>query len=108
VCDRSVRSEASSSSLCRGHFPKSGRRFEIQSENRVRTGHEKLAAVYCRLSQFEDYDSVDMVLDNSSGRHVAGIPAEYVVLRGDLMYFVEALDDVGNGRMVPDLEDEMP
>ena len=24
------------------------------------------------------------------------------------MYFVEALDDVGNGRMVPDLEDEMP
>ena len=61
----------------------SGRRFEIQSENRVQNVHDKLAAVYCRLSQFEYHDSEDMVLDNSSGLQVAEIPAEYVVLRCD-------------------------
>jgi hypothetical protein len=63
---------------------------------------------YRHLTQFEDYESVEMLLDESSGRHVAEIPGEFVIPRWDLMYFVEALDEVGNGRMVPDLESEMP
>ena len=31
-----------------------------------------------------------------------------LIPRWDLMYFVEAMDGEGNGRMFPDLEKEMP
>ena len=32
----------------------------------------------------------------------------FIVPEWDLMYFVEAVDAKGNGRMYPDLEKEMP
>jgi hypothetical protein len=63
---------------------------------------------YRHLTQFEDYQSVEMVLDEQSGRYAAQIPGKFVVPRWDVMYFVEAMDEEGNGRMAPDLEKEMP
>jgi hypothetical protein len=49
-----------------------------------------------------------MALDTASGLYAAHIPASFVVPGWDLMFFVEALDNNGNGRMYPDLEVEMP
>lgn len=60
------------------------------------------------LTQFEDYESVDMTFDEPSGRYVGDIAAEFVIPRWDVMYFVEVMDREGNGRMVPDLDSEMP
>ena len=72
------------------------------------SGVKQVRLRYRHLTQFEDYESVDMLLDEPSGRYVAEIPGEFVIPRWDVMYFVEALDEKGNGRMVPDLENEMP
>ena len=36
------------------------------------------------------------------------IPADFMVPDWDLMYFIEAMDKRGNGRMIPDLDHEMP
>lgn len=63
---------------------------------------------YRHLTQMEDYVTLEMALDEETGRYVAEIPAEFVIPQWNLMYFVEAIDGVGNGRMVPDLEKGMP
>ena len=49
-----------------------------------------------------------MTLDETTGRYIGTIPGQFVIPRWDVMYFVEALDEAGNGRMYPDLESEMP
>ena len=49
-----------------------------------------------------------MKLDPASGRYQAEIPGNFVVPEWDIMYFIEALDMKGNGRMYPDLDNEMP
>jgi hypothetical protein len=36
------------------------------------------------------------------------IPGDFVVPQWDLMFFIEAVDTLGNGRMYPDMETEMP
>jgi hypothetical protein len=38
----------------------------------------------------------------------AVIPAEDIVPTWDLMYFIEAMDNNGNGRIHPDLNQETP
>jgi hypothetical protein len=60
------------------------------------------------LTQYEDYQSLEMALDATSGLYTAHIPASFVLRKWDLMFFVEAIDNHGNGRMYPDLEVEMP
>jgi hypothetical protein len=63
---------------------------------------------YRHLTQFEDYESVDMVLHPETGKFVASIPGSFIVPQWDLMYFVEALAKNGAGQMAPDLEREAP
>ena len=63
---------------------------------------------YRHLTQFEDYMSIEMQPDQASGLYSAEIPGEFIVPDWDLIYFVEAVDQNGNGCMVPDLELGMP
>ena len=63
---------------------------------------------YRHLTQFEDYQSVEMRRNPSTGLYEATIPGRFIVPEWDLMYLVEAVDRKGNGRMYPDLEKEMP
>jgi len=63
---------------------------------------------YRRLTQREDYQTLEMTVDRVSGLYEAKISGEFIVPRWDLMYFVEALDNKGNGRRYPDLETESP
>ncbi len=63
---------------------------------------------YRHLTQFEDYKSVGMRLEPTTGTYVGIIPGSFIVPEWDLMYFVEAVAKSGAGRMVPDLEQEMP
>ncbi len=51
---------------------------------------------------------MEMMLDASTGRYEAEIPASFFEGKYDVMYFVEAMDTVGNGRMYPDMEVETP
>lgn len=63
---------------------------------------------YRHLTQYEDYNTLPMTLDSKSGAYTASIPAAFVVPRWDLMFFVEAVDNHGNGRNYPDFEVEAP
>ena len=63
---------------------------------------------YRHLTQFEDYLTAEMELDPSSGTFRGIIPGEFIVPEWDLIYFVEAVDSLGNGCMIPDLDREMP
>ena len=63
---------------------------------------------YRHVTQFEDYATADMTLDSTTGIYSARIPASFVDSRWDLMYFVEAVNENGAGRMYPDLDVETP
>ena len=63
---------------------------------------------YRHLTQFEDYKTVNMQIDPATGLYHAIIPGDFIVPEWNLMYFVEALDSLGNGCMIPDMDKEMP
>ncbi len=69
---------------------------------------EEIRLRYRHVTQFEDYRSVPMTWDAHQRKFVAAIPGDFVVPEWDLMYFVEVVFREGGGRMVPDLETEMP
>jgi hypothetical protein len=60
------------------------------------------------LTQFEDYETIEMILDQATGKYAGTIPGAFVVPEWDLIYFIEAIPKDGNGRIMPDLEQEMP
>jgi len=63
---------------------------------------------YRHLTQFEDYKTAGMRLDPRTGLWSGTIPGDFITPEWDLMYYVQVMDDQGNGRMYPDLETEMP
>jgi hypothetical protein len=63
---------------------------------------------YRHLTQFEDYQSVDMIFDSGKGKYTATIPGSFIVPEWDLMYFVAAVTKRGEGLMAPDMEEGMP
>ena len=71
-------------------------------------GSERVRLRYRHLMQFEDYETIEMTLDSATGKYAGIIPGSFIVPERDLMYFVEAVAKNGDGRMVPDLEREMP
>jgi hypothetical protein len=72
------------------------------------SGVKSVRLCYRHLTQFEDYRTEEMRYDPQTGLWSATIPGTFVVPQWDLMYFVEALDIHGNGRMYPDMEVQMP
>ena len=63
---------------------------------------------YRHVTQFEDYQTLNMQPLGEPGRYAAVVPAEFLVPQWDFMYFIEAIDKAGNGVMWPDLAKEMP
>ena len=63
---------------------------------------------YRHVTQFEDYATVEMTLSPKTGIYSGRIPGGFIQPQWDLMYFVEAVDGKGFGRMYPDLEREAP
>ena len=85
-----------------------GQAVKVTAEVSDSSGVKWVRLRYRHLTQMEDYRSVEMKLEAASGRYQAEIPGDFVVPEWDLMYFVEAIDQKGNGRMYPDMETEMP
>ncbi len=63
---------------------------------------------YRSVNQYEDYRTLPMVATAEKDHYQAAIPAEHVVREWDLMYFVEVMDNRGNGKIYPDMERETP
>ncbi len=73
-----------------------------------RSGIRSVRLRYRHATQFEDYETAEMVLNPVTGLYEASIPGAFIVPEWDLMYFLEAVDRKGNGRIYPDLESDMP
>jgi hypothetical protein len=63
---------------------------------------------YRHVTQFEDYETLDMQPAGESGIYAATVPGDFFDAQWDFMYFIEAIDKAGNGVMWPDLAKEMP
>jgi hypothetical protein len=72
------------------------------------SGIKSLRLRYRHVTQMEDYLTADMVRDPKTGLYSAQIPGEFITASQDVMYFVEAIDNAGNGRNYPDLETTSP
>jgi len=85
-----------------------GQPLPITATVRDSSGIYSVRLLYRHVTQFEDYQSVEMQYDESMNRYRAEIPADFVINRWDVMYLIECIDAFGNGRLYPDLESEMP
>ena len=63
---------------------------------------------YRSVNQHRDYRALPMLPSGGIDQYRAVIPAEDIVPTWDLMYFIEAMDNNGNGRIHPDLNQETP
>lgn len=62
---------------------------------------------YRHMAQVEDYTVTDMKPD-ANGLYTGVIPPDFIDPHWSLMFFVEAVDKAGNGRLYPDLEKDKP
>jgi hypothetical protein len=63
---------------------------------------------YRHLTQYEDYQTQDMRLDPATGLFTGRIPGAFIMSKWDLIYYIEAIDQNGNGRIFPDFDQETP
>lgn len=63
---------------------------------------------YRHVTQYEDYQTVEMQPDSSGATYRAAIPGAFIVPKWDLTYFVEVMGRNGAGRIYPDLDRETP
>ena len=87
---------------------KPGMDYVVSARIEDASGVKTVSLRYRHMTQYEDYETADMKRDEKTGRFTAAIPAGFIDPKWDLMYFVEAIDTQGNGRMYPDLEVETP
>jgi hypothetical protein len=63
---------------------------------------------YRHVTQFEDYELVEMKPTGERDIYSAIVPGTAVSPGWDFMYFIEAIDSAGNGIKWPDLGKEQP
>lgn len=85
-----------------------GRPLRIEVEATDPSGIKWVRLRYRHFTQFEDYQTLAMQYDSQKDAYIADIPGDFIVRKWDLMYFIEAMDNEGNGAMYPDFEEEMP
>jgi len=87
---------------------KPGEDLLITARTEVPVNLKSIRLRYRHLTQYEDYETQDMHLDPSTGLYTARIPGNFIIPKWDLIYYVEAIDQNGNGRIFPDLDKETP
>lgn len=77
----------------------------------IATDESGVDAVHVRyrgVNQHQDFDRLRLLPTGRPNEYAADIPAVHIGGRWDFMYYLEAFDTVGNGRIHPDLEVETP
>jgi dienelactone hydrolase len=80
----------------------------ITAEARDPSGVKSVRLRYRSVNQYQDYRTLEMTPTGKRDRYQAVIPAEHVIPKWDLMYFIEVVDNRGNGKIYPDMEKETP
>ncbi|MHC4179199.1 MAG: hypothetical protein ACYSWU_16930, partial [Planctomycetota bacterium] len=63
---------------------------------------------YRSVTQYQDYQTLEMLPTAGKDQYAAVVPGDQVVPKWDFMYLIEVMDNHGNGKIYPDLEKEMP
>jgi hypothetical protein len=63
---------------------------------------------YRSVDQYEDYKTLEMRPGTATDSYETAVPASDVTPRFDFMYFIEVMDNAGNGAIHPDLETDQP
>jgi hypothetical protein len=71
-------------------------------------GVEWVRLRYRSVNQHQDYRALPMLPTGEKDQYRAVIPAEHILSRWDVMYFIEAMGRKGNGTIYPDLDKETP
>jgi hypothetical protein len=80
----------------------------ISAEVRDQSGVKWVRLRYRSVNQHQDYRTEPMLSNRSAGSYSAVIPAEHIAAAWDLMYFIEVMDNEGNGGIHPDLNKQTP
>ncbi|MBO0859624.1 MAG: hypothetical protein J2P21_14280 [Chloracidobacterium sp.] len=80
----------------------------ITAEARDPSGIKSVRLRYRSVNQYQDFQTLEMTPTGKKDKYQAVIPAERVLAKWDLMYFIEVIDNRGNGKIYPDLEKETP
>lgn len=85
-----------------------GKPIHVSAEVTDQSGVKWVRLRYRHLTQFEDYRTVEMKPDRTTGKFHGVIPGSFVVPKWDVIYFIETMDNAGNGKQYPDFETEAP
>jgi len=85
-----------------------GSPFPITAEVRDPAGVKWVRLRYRSVNQHQDFRTLAMISTGAKDQYRAVIPLEDIPPTWDLMYFIEAMDLHGNGRIHPDLNIETP
>ncbi|MEK7674541.1 MAG: hypothetical protein AAB676_01735 [Verrucomicrobiota bacterium] len=80
----------------------------ITAEVRDPSGLKWVRLRYRSVNQHQDYRTLPMLATGEKDQYHAVIPTEHIIPTWDLMYFIEAMDQQGNGRIHPNLDEETP
>jgi hypothetical protein len=72
------------------------------------SGIKSVRLRYRSVNQHQDYRTLPMLPTGEKAEWSAVIPPENIPPTWDLMYYIEAMDNDGDGRMYPDLNKETP
>jgi hypothetical protein len=87
---------------------KPGEDLVITARAEGQTDLKSLRLRYRHLTQYEDYETLDMQPGPFTGLYSARIPGTFITAKWDLIYYVEAIGKNGNGRIYPDLDKQTP
>ena len=80
----------------------------ISAKVRAAKGVKWVRLRYRSVNQHQDFRTLPMLPSGGKDEYRATIPAEDLVPTWDLMYFIEAMDPEGKGRIYPDLNKQTP
>jgi hypothetical protein len=72
------------------------------------TGIKWVRLRYRSVNQEQDYQTLPMLSTGEKDIYQVIVPAEQINPKWDFMYFIEVMDNKGNGRIYPDLNKETP
>ena len=80
----------------------------ITAEVRDPSGIKWVRLRYRSVNQYQDFRTLPMLPTGERDQFRAVIPTEHMLPTWDLMYFIEAMDQKGNGTMHPDFNQAAP
>ena len=85
-----------------------GKPLTLTAEVRAPAGIKWVRLRFRSVNQYDDYLTLPMQPADSAGHYQAIVPAEQLKAKFDFMYFLEAMDNRGHGKIYPDLNQTTP